>query len=159
MLKEDIIINTREILKWQILLLIDFIILILVIFIGYKIYKNLTKKNKSKIISMIPALIFIILMIKLGIDLLGSGTLYSIDYALENYDVKEEVIENIDRKRTIIEIETIDSNYYFSTFDFESELTDREIVELLEDNFKGHLCEIQYYKFSKYVQRITVLNK
>jgi hypothetical protein len=98
--------------------------------------------KKGNIIFMIFAIVIIATMF--------NSFLFFIDYTMENIDITEEEVIAIDGDNSGKYVITKNNRYYFdkSSLDFRI---------MLEENYLGHVCEIEYYKLSKTVIRIKVI--
>jgi len=84
--------------------------------------------------------------------------LYAIDISNGNYN--EDIIYVMDADYTRAWCELEDQNekkYIFQNYDLTTSQY-REIYIELENNYIGKKCEIEYFKLSKYIIRVTILD-
>lgn len=155
----EILVRNPEIPSWQIIFIIDLAIFFIICLVGYLIYKKYTKENdNNRIIAIIISAIWILFISTTMVEIVGDGTLLSLDIATQNISVDNDYISYTDEEKSAIFIYTNDKEeYHFPGYDVIGGFSDKEITELIEEKYIGHLCEIEYYKWSKRVKRITIV--
>lgn len=154
----ELVAGAPEVLEWYWAIAIDLLLFILISGIGYIFYRNAKNKNKSRI-DKVGILILTFAALIFFVCSTVKGTMISIDYAMDNVAIEKEVITDINWIRSMFILSTEgDCKYDLSELAFKRTLSGNEIFEILESDIVGHTCEIEYYKLSKRIIRITVIN-
>ena len=137
-------------IPWNIILfhLASFVAVWIIIAIKYYIDK-IRDRLKNKMLYLVEGLIITIL----GFFILSTYEFifYAIDYSLENKAIITDAVNNVKNSNKGITIYSDKHNYRLLP-------KDKMHLDDLKNHCESHICEIEYYKWSKFIVKIKVLD-